>query len=170
MGNTSARLTPEYADTLERLRQLYFKQEVEQAVLKQLLLSIEYSNRQDKIALNWQFRRQGQEQKDLEVLLYKHHTKNLHLCQAIRVAVLPVPGVGLEPTQPLGPTDFESVASTNSATRAIKRSTYTRPERILHKRHNEHGIARSPQYPARTDPGQNVRLGNGSRQNPVRNP
>ena len=37
-----------------------------------------------------------------------------------------VPGVGLEPTQPQWPTDFESVASTNSATRASVASTAPR--------------------------------------------
>ena len=30
-----------------------------------------------------------------------------------------VPGAGIEPAQPLGPRDFKSLASTNSATQAL---------------------------------------------------
>ena len=33
--------------------------------------------------------------------------------------ILLVPGAGIEPAQPLGPRDFKSLASTNSATQAL---------------------------------------------------
>lgn len=42
-----------------------------------------------------------------------------HYSEFCTEAGMNVPGVGLEPTQPQWPTDFESVASTSSATRAI---------------------------------------------------
>ncbi len=35
-----------------------------------------------------------------------------------------VPGAGIEPAQPLGPRDFKSLASTNSATQAFGVSIY----------------------------------------------